>query len=61
MCRVLILGDGHFEGKEGHGFILLISLVLCMLKFFVIKKFHHGEIAGNTRNSALQNCRIVNT
>lgn len=48
------------EGGEGHGFILLISLVSCMVKIFIIKKFHHSEFAGNTGNSAFQNCRIVN-
>lgn len=58
--RALILGVGHLEGGEGHGFILLISLVSCMVKIFIIKKFHHSEFAGNTGNSAFQNCRIVN-
>lgn len=27
------------EGEKGHGFILLISLVSCMVKIFIIKKF----------------------
>lgn len=35
----------HLEGEEGHGFILLISL-LCGLKIFMIKKIHYSEIAG---------------
>lgn len=37
--RALILGDGHLEGEKDHGFILLISLVSCMVKIFIIKKF----------------------
>lgn len=28
----------HFEGEEGHGFILLISLLLCMLETFYNKR-----------------------
>lgn len=55
----LILGCGHLEGEKDHGFILLISLPLCMFEICHNKKYCI-TVLGNRRNSTLQNCRIVN-